>query len=75
MAERSNASVLKTEVLNRTVGSNPTSSSTDKKGRRPVRIVGPSCLRRSNMFSILLTNSFSIIGTIMGVKYASEEKE
>jgi len=27
------------------------------------------------MFSILLTNSFSIIGTIMGVKYASEEKE
>jgi len=24
----------------------------------------------SNMFSILLTNSFSIIGTIMGVKYA-----
>ena len=29
----------------------------------------------SNMFSILLTNSFSIIGTIMGVKYASEEKE
>lgn len=29
----------------------------------------------SNMFSILLTNSFSIIGTIMGVKYASEQKE
>jgi len=28
----------------------------------------------SNMFSILLTNSFSIIGTIMGVKYASEKK-
>jgi len=27
------------------------------------------------MFSILLTNSFSIIGTIMGVKYASEERE
>lgn len=25
----------------------------------------------SNMFSILLTNSFSIIGTIMGIKYAS----
>lgn len=24
----------------------------------------------SNMFSILLTNSFSIVGTIMGVKYA-----
>ena len=26
----------------------------------------------SNMFGILLTNCFSIIGTIMGVKYASE---
>lgn len=26
----------------------------------------------SSMFGILLTNSFSIIGTIMGVKYASE---
>jgi len=29
----------------------------------------------SNLFGILLTNSFSIIGTIMGVKYASEKKE
>ena len=28
----------------------------------------------SNMFSILLTNSFSIVGTIMGVKYASDKK-
>lgn len=28
----------------------------------------------SNMFGILLTNAFSIIGTIMGVKYASEKK-
>ena len=27
----------------------------------------------SNMFGILLTNCFSIIGTIMGVKYASEK--
>jgi DNA repair exonuclease SbcCD ATPase subunit len=26
----------------------------------------------SNMFGILLTNSFSIVGTIMGVKYASQ---
>jgi hypothetical protein len=26
----------------------------------------------SNMFGILLTNAFSIIGTIMGVKYASD---
>ena len=29
----------------------------------------------SNMFGILLTNAFSIVGTIMGVKYASETKE
>jgi|LakMenEpi03Aug12_release.lakeMendotaPanAssembly.Ray.scaffolds.fasta_scaffold567207_2 hypothetical protein len=28
----------------------------------------------SNLFGILLTNSFSIIGTIMGVKYATNEK-
>ena len=27
----------------------------------------------SNMFSILLTNSFSIVGTIMGVKYAGSK--
>jgi hypothetical protein len=25
------------------------------------------------MFGILLTNAFSIVGTIMGVKYASEK--
>ena len=29
----------------------------------------------SNLFGILLTNSFSIIGTIMGVKYANNSKE
>jgi hypothetical protein len=29
----------------------------------------------SNMLGILLTNAFSIIGTIMGVKYASKETE
>jgi len=29
----------------------------------------------SNLFGILLTNSFSIIGTIMGVKYASESSK
>lgn len=29
----------------------------------------------SNLFGILLTNSFSIIGTIMGVKYANENKK
>jgi len=29
----------------------------------------------SNLFGILLTNSFSIVGTIMGVKYATENKE
>lgn len=28
----------------------------------------------ANMFGILLTNAFSIVGTIMGVKYASENK-
>ena len=27
----------------------------------------------SNLFGILLTNAFSIVGTIMGVKYASEK--
>ena len=29
----------------------------------------------SNLFGILLTNSFSIIGTIMGVKYVTEKNE
>jgi hypothetical protein len=29
----------------------------------------------SNMFGILLTNAFSIVGTIMGVKYASEKSD
>jgi hypothetical protein len=29
----------------------------------------------SNMFSILLTNSFSIIGTIMGVKYVTDKNK
>jgi len=29
----------------------------------------------SNLFGILLTNSFSIIGTIMGVKYATDSKK
>jgi hypothetical protein len=29
----------------------------------------------SNLFGILLTNSFSIIGTIMGVKYATESRD
>jgi hypothetical protein len=29
----------------------------------------------SNMFGILLTNSFSIIGTIMGVKYATSDNK
>jgi hypothetical protein len=27
----------------------------------------------SNMFSVLLTNAFSIVGTIMGIKYATSE--
>jgi methyl-accepting chemotaxis protein len=29
----------------------------------------------SNMFSVLLTNAFSIVGTIMGIKYATENKK
>ncbi len=29
----------------------------------------------SNMLGILLTNAFSIVGTIMGVKYASEKQD
>ena len=29
----------------------------------------------SNTFSVLLTNAFSIVGTIMGIKYATENKE
>lgn len=29
----------------------------------------------SNLFGILLTNSFSIIGTIMGVKYANKDED
>jgi NADH:ubiquinone oxidoreductase subunit 6 (subunit J) len=29
----------------------------------------------SNMLSILLTNAFSIVGTIIGVKYASENNK
>ena len=29
----------------------------------------------SNMFGILLTNAFSIIGTIMGIKYASKKND
>ena len=28
----------------------------------------------SNMFGILLTNAFSIVGTIMGVKYATDKE-
>lgn len=28
----------------------------------------------SNIFGILLTNAFSIVGTIMGIKYATEDK-
>jgi len=27
------------------------------------------------MFGILLTNAFSIVGTIMGVKYANKDKD
>jgi len=37
---------------------------------RDTQIIGSTW---SNMFGILLTNSFSVVGTIMGVKYASEK--
>ena len=37
---------------------------------RDTQIIGSAW---SNLFGILLTNAFSIIGTIMGVKYASEK--
>ena len=29
----------------------------------------------SNIFGILLTNAFSIVGTIMGIKYSTENKQ
>ena len=29
----------------------------------------------SNMFSVLLTNAFSIVGTIMGIKYATQDSK
>jgi methyl-accepting chemotaxis protein len=29
----------------------------------------------SNMFSVLLTNAFSIVGTIMGIKYATQDND
>jgi hypothetical protein len=29
----------------------------------------------SNMFSVLLTNAFSIVGTIMGIKYATSDEK
>ena len=39
---------------------------------KEVNTIGPAW---SNMFGILLTNAFSIVGTIMGVKYASKESK
>lgn len=39
---------------------------------RDTQIIGSTW---SNMFGILLTNAFSIVGTIMGVKYASEKNQ
>ena len=38
---------------------------------RETQIIGSTW---SNMFSVLLTNAFSIVGTIMGIKYATQEK-
>jgi hypothetical protein len=37
---------------------------------RDTQIIGSTW---SNMFSVLLTNAFSIVGTIMGIKYATQE--
>ena len=39
---------------------------------KEVNTIGPAW---SNMFGILLTNAFSIVGTIMGVKYATKDNE
>ena len=39
---------------------------------RETQIIGSTW---SNMLGILLTNAFSILGTIMGIKYASKEKD
>jgi len=39
---------------------------------RDTQIIGSTW---SNMFSVLLTNAFSIVGTIMGIKYASQEEK
>ena len=41
------------------------------KGSPETTLIGSTW---SNLFGILLTNSFSIIGTIMGVKYASKDE-
>jgi len=38
---------------------------------RDTQIIGSTW---SNMFGILLTNAFSIVGTIMGVKYATDKE-
>ena len=39
---------------------------------RDTQIIGSTW---SNMFSVLLTNAFSIVGTIMGIKYATQDKK
>ena len=38
--------------------------------QRDTQIIGSTW---SNMFSVLLTNAFSIVGTIMGIKYATQD--
>jgi hypothetical protein len=38
--------------------------------KRDTQIIGSTW---SNMFSVLLTNAFSIVGTIMGIKYATQD--
>ncbi len=39
---------------------------------KEVNTIGPAW---TNMFGILLTNAFSIVGTIMGVKYAAKDSK
>jgi methyl-accepting chemotaxis protein len=39
---------------------------------RDTQIIGSTW---SNMFSVLLTNAFSIVGTIMGIKYATQDEK
>ena len=41
-------------------------------GEKDTQIIGSTW---SNMFSVLLTNAFSIVGTIMGIKYGTQDEK